>query len=210
MKSTATAVLTVMMCAASSACDQTAPTRLDVLYVVGSDGNFRTITAALEAAPAGTTIEVRSGTYSERVVVSKAGMKLRGSGATLDGAAPGQNGRGIGILVANAADVEISGFTVRNFERGIVLENATNTILRNNNVHANNSRTASTAPPLAPGVDLFEGVVLIRSSNNQVIDNVIRDNGHDGIMITGGSRNNIIRANRITNNGAQTVPGQFG
>jgi parallel beta-helix repeat protein len=29
-------------------------------------------------------------------------------------------------------------------------------------------------------------------------------------MVTDGSRNNIIRGNRILNNGAQTVPGRFG
>ena len=42
------------------------------------------------------------------------------------------------------------------------------------------------------------------------MNNTLRNNGHDGLMITGGSRNNIIRNNRIRDNGAQTVPGQFG
>ena len=210
MKSLAAATLTIAMCAGSWGCDSTAPTKLDVLYVVGADGNFRTIGAALDAAPAGTTIEVRGGTYAERLIIGKPGMKLRGSGAALDGTAGGLDGRGVGILIANVADVEISGFTVRNFERGIVLENASNTTLRGNTVHSNNSKAASTSPPLTSGVDLFEGVVLIRSSNNQVIDNVLRDNGHDGIMLTGGSRNNVVRANRMTNNGAQTTPGRFG
>ena len=191
-------------------CDTTSPTRRDVLYVVGSEGNFRTISAALEAAPQGTEIEVQRGTYAERVVITKPGMILRGQSAVLDGTAGGLDGRGIGILIQGVADVEISGFTVRNFERGIVLRSATNTTLRANEVHANNSKTANTAPPLAPGVDLFEGVVLIGSSNNQIIENILRDNGHDGLMVTEGSRNNTIRANRVLNNGAQTTPGRFG
>ena len=42
-------------------------------------------------------------------------------------------------------------------------------------------------------MDLFEGVVLLGSSGAQVTDNVLRNNGHDGLMIIGGSRNNIIR-----------------
>lgn len=186
-----------------------APGPTDVRYIVGLDGNFRSINVALAAAPAGEVIEVRGGPYAERVVIDKPGIKLRGVSAILDGATV-DGGRGIGIHVTGAADVEISGFTVRNFERGIVVQSATNTVIRGNEVHSNNSKTADTAPPLAAGVDLFEGVVLLAASNTEVSDNTLRDNGHDGLMITGGSRNNIVRGNRMRNNGAQTVPGRFG
>lgn len=198
-----------MACLLSAGCDSSSPTRAEVLYVVGTDGNFATIGAALRAAPNGETIEVRGGTYAERVVVNKPGIKLRATGATVDGASV-DGGRGIGVHVAGAQDVEISGFTIRNFERGIVVEGANNAVIRRNEVHSNNSKAANTAPPLAPGVDLFEGVVLMASSGVQVMKNVLRNNGHDGLMITGGSRNNIVRGNRILNNGAQTLPGQFG
>lgn len=203
-------MVTVLACANLGGCDKTSPTRAETVYAVGEDGNFRTIGAALNAAPPGTLIEIRPGTYAERVVIDKPGMKLRGQSAVLDGTAGSLDGRGIGMLISGVADVEISGFTVRNFERGIVLQNATNTLLRANEVHGNNSKTAGTAPPLAPGVDLFEGVVLLASSNNQIIDNILRNNGHDGLMVAQGSRNNIIRGNRILENGAQTVPGRFG
>ncbi len=204
------AVVIIAACAASWACNQSKVTPTDILYTVGVDGNYRTISAAVEAAPPGEVIEVHAGTYSERVVVSKPGMKLRGQSAIVDGSGGGLGGRGIGILVSGVADVEISGFTVRNFERGIVLQNATSTIVRRNDVYGNNSKAANTAPPLAPGVDLFEGVVLLGSSNNQVVDNMVHDNGHDGLQLAGGSRNNVIRSNRIANNGGQTTPGQFG
>lgn len=204
------AILAALLSSASAACNSsTSPSRTDVLYVVGADGNFRTITAALAAAPAGEVIEVRTGTYAERVVITKAGIKLRGVAAVVDGAGVG-GGRGVGIHVKGVADVEVSGFIVRNFERGIVVENASNTVISRNEVHSNNSKTADTAPPLAPGVDLFEGLVLLASTGAQVTDNVLRNNGHDGLMILGGSRNNIVRSNRMQNNGAQTVPGQFG
>lgn len=186
----------------------TAPS--SVIYVVGGPtANFLTITAALRAAPAGEIIEVHGGPYAERIVIDKAGIKLRGTSAVIDGAAV-DGGRGIGIQVSGVPDVEISGFTVRNFERGIVVQNAPGAIIRGNEVHSNNSKTASTAPPLAAGVDLFEGVVLVGATGAQVTDNVLRNNGHDGLMITGGSRNNIIRNNRMLDNGAQTVPGRFG
>lgn len=186
-----------------------APGRTDILYIVGPEGNFRSIGVALNAAPAGEVIEVRGGPYAERVVIDKPGMKLRGVSAIIDGSTV-DGGRGIGIHVIGVPDVEISGFTVRNFERGIVVQNTTNAVIRGNDVHSNNSKTAGTAPPLAPGVDLFEGVVLLGASNTEVSDNTLRDNGHDGLMITGGSRNNIVRGNRMRNNGAQTAPGRFG
>ncbi|CAN5854405.1 hypothetical protein BH18ACI5_BH18ACI5_26430 [soil metagenome] len=186
-----------------------APGRTDVRYIVGPEGNFRSISVALQAAPANEVIEVHGGPYAERVVIDKPGIKLRGVSAIIDGSTV-DGGRGIGVHVTGVADVEISGFTVRNFERGIVVQNATKTVIRGNEVHSNNSKTADTAPPLAPGVDLFEGVVLLGASNTEVSDNTLRDNGHDGLMITGGSRNNVVRGNRMRNNGAQTAPGRFG
>lgn len=208
--SSSVAAGSVLTCAfAASGCnkgnDATAPGSIS-LYVVGAQGNFRSINTAMNAAPEGETIEVQAGTYGERVVVTKRGMKLRGMSAVLDGAL--LDGRGIGIHVNGAPDVELTGFTVRNFERGIVVENAANT--RANEVHSNNSKDGSTAPPLAAGVSLFEGVVLIGATNAQITDNVLRNNGHDGLMITGGSRNNMVRGNRVLDNGAQTTPGRFG
>lgn len=193
-----------------AACHQAAaPSTLSHYMVGGPTPNFLTISAALNAAPAGEVVEVHGGPHAERVVITKPGIKLRGVSAVLDGATV-DGGRGIGIHVTGVADVEVSGFTVRNFERGIVVQNTRSAVIRQNEVHSNNSKTANTAPPLAPGVDLFEGVVLLGASGTQVSDNVLRNNGHDGLMIAGGSRDSVIRNNRILNNGAQTVPGQFG
>ena len=193
-----------------SGCDgsTTGPSQ-GALYVVGGPTrNFLTISAALKAAPPGEVIEVH-GAHAERVIIDKPGIKLRGVSAVLDGSTV-DGGRGIGIHVSGVPDVEVSGFTVRNFERGIVVQSAVGAVIRQNEVHSNNSKAANSAPPLAPGVDLFEGVVLLGASGAQVTENILRNNGHDGLMIAGGSRNNIIRSNRILNNGAQTVPGQFG
>jgi parallel beta-helix repeat protein len=190
-------------------CDDNGPAGPAVpLYLVGPTGNFRSIGAAINAAPEGEIIEVQAGSYAERVVINKRGIKLRGTSAVLDGAL--LDGLGIGIHIAGTADVEVSGFTVRNFERGVVVENATNASVQRSEVHSTTSKAGDTAPPLSPGVSLFEGVVLIGAVNTQVIDNVLRNNGHDGVMLLGGSRNNTIRNNRIRDNGVQTTPGLFG
>lgn len=202
-------IATGVLLAGLSGCGGTTAPSSVVRYTVGGPTpNFQTISAALRAAPAGEVIEVH-GAVAERVVIDKPGIKLRGVAAILDGSSV-DGGRGIGILVNGVPDVEVSGFTVRNFERGIVVQNAASTVIQRNEVHSNNSKTANTAPPLAPGVDLFEGVVLLGATGAQVSENVVRNNGHDGLMIAGGSRNNVIRNNRILNNGAQTVPGRFG
>lgn len=205
-----TVAAVALVCGVVVGCNSsTAPSASTALYVVGPTGNFRSINTALQAAPANEVIEVHGGPYAERIVIGKPGIKLRGVSAVLDGATV-EGGRGIGIHVNGAPEVEISGFTVRNFERGIVVQNATSAVIRDNEVHSNNSKRANSAPPLTPGVDLFEGVVLLASSEAELTGNVLRNNGHDGLMITGGSRNNIIRNNRILDNGSQTVPGRFG
>ncbi len=71
-------IITVLACMASVACDTTSPAPIDVLYVVGEDGNFRRIATALNLVPPGSIIEVRRGTYAERVVIDKPGIRTGG------------------------------------------------------------------------------------------------------------------------------------
>ena len=184
--------------AALIACSSSSPGGPSSAFQVGATGNFRLIQDAVNAAPEGAVIEISSGKYSERVVIGKS-VKLRATGAVLDGA--GAGGTGIGIFVSDAANVEVSGFTVQNFERGIVLQNASNAVVKGNEVRNN---TAKSAPPFTFGVTPWEGIVLIGSRNSDVTENFSHDNGHDGLMVTGGSSGNRIRNNRFTDNGAQT------
>ena len=180
------------------ACSRSSPGGPSSAFQVGPTGNFRLIQDAVNAAPDGAVVEIFAGNYSERVVIGKS-VKLRATGAVLDGA--GAGGTGIGILVSDAANVEVSGFTVQNFERGIVLQNASNAVVKGNEVRNN---TAKSAPPFTFGVTPWEGIVLIGSRNSDVTENFSHDNGHDGLMVTGGSSGNRIRNNRFTDNGAQT------
>lgn len=87
-----------------------------------------TITAAINAAPAGGTVRVRSGTYPERLQISKA-IRLVGLGATAP-VIDAQNS-GIGILL-RANQVEIEGLRVINgFGAGIKLEGVSGCQLKN-------------------------------------------------------------------------------
>ena len=87
-----------------------------------------TITAAMNAAPVGGTVRIRSGTYHERLQITKA-VRLVGLGAT----APviDAQGSGIGILVSTN-QVEIVGLQVIDgFGAGIKLEGVSGCLLKN-------------------------------------------------------------------------------
>jgi pectinesterase len=185
----------------AAACDNGPSGPSAPLFQVGASGNFRTIQEAVNAAQSGDVIQVLAGTYAEHVVINKRGIKLQAQNAVLDGLAGGLNGTGVGILVAGVPDVEISGLTVQRFERGIVLQNASNATIRNNEVRNNTFKGSGAA---TVGVTPFEGIVLFTSGNNELRDNFVHDNGHDGLIITDGSSGNRIVNNRFAANGAQT------
>lgn len=191
-------------------CDKTSsPTSpAGTLYVVsaGTDGNFRTVADAMKVVPDGQYIEVR-GALAERLVIDRPNIEIRGTGG---GGFDGQllDGRGTGIRIT-APGVKLSGLIVRGFEIGIMVDGAANVIIQDSDVHTNNNKTANTAPPLV-ATDAFNGIVLNGATNAQIINNVLRNNGHDGLTLQANSRNNVIRGNRVTGNGAQTDPGRFG
>lgn len=192
---------TLVLAALLPACDgDKGPTGASDGSTLRVPQDYRTIQEAIDAAGSGAVISVDAGTFSENVLISKSGLTLRGAGGrtVLDG-----SGRfGIGIHVRGASGVEVSGFVVQGFERGIVLENARDSRVRFNEVR----NSLDKQPPN----DLFEGIVLIASHGNEINDNFSHDNGHDGIMLIGGSSGNFIRANHTYDNGAQTAPGLTG
>jgi hypothetical protein len=101
--------------------------------------DYATIQAAVDAASPGDIIQVRAGVYNENVVIVTSGLRLHGSsGAVIDG--DGLTGSGILVLGTAAqpvTDVEVSGFEVRDFQRGIVVQLATQARIRGNDVHDN-------------------------------------------------------------------------
>jgi len=164
--------------------------------------DYSTIQAAVNAAAAGDTIQVKAGVYNEKVVVSTSAVRLHAtSGVVLDGAGLS----GIGILVRGASvaspvnDVEVSGFEVRNFERGIIVQWAVNVRVHHNEVHQNVDKL----PPLVLGD--AAGIELITTHLSEVSNNFVHDNGAGGIQLRVGSTQNTIRANRVYGNGTQVA-----
>ncbi|NEU57752.1 right-handed parallel beta-helix repeat-containing protein [Halorussus sp. MSC15.2] len=88
-------------------------------YVVANDGSkpYATVQDAIRAAPARATVEVRPGTYSESVRLSKPLSLVAPDGATLNGST--RNSGVDGIRLYNDANVTVSGFTVEGWDHGI-------------------------------------------------------------------------------------------
>jgi hypothetical protein len=85
---------------------------------------WRTIQHAADAATAGSTINVRGGTYAERVTINVSGsahdgyvtfQSYPGETAILDGDRLTPEGRSALLLIQNKSYVRIQGFEIRNY-----------------------------------------------------------------------------------------------
>jgi len=150
---------------------------------VGSSGaDFTGIQAAIDAAAAGQTIEVRGGTYRENVKVNKQ-VVLRGVDA--GGGKPVVDGVGRDSAVTLSADqITLEGFKLigsgRKFGDAGILVTSKNNTIRNNTAVKNHT-----------------GIMLHRSSGNTVTGNDAGENHNDGICLIGAARNTI--ANNTAN-----------
>lgn len=160
--------------------------------------DYATIQAAVNAASPGDTINVAAGVYNENVVIATSGLRLHASsGAVIDGA--GLTGSGILVLGTAAqpvAGVEVSGFEVRDFQRGIVVQLATQARILGNEVHDNIKW-----PGAAEALDQAVGIDLVTAHFSEVSENFVDNNGARGIGLRVGSTENVLRANRIYENG---------
>ena len=184
-----------------------------VITVDDSGGaDFTSIQAAVDAASAGDTIEVRTGTYVENVDVNKT-LTLIGDGAdvvTVRAANTGYN-----VLEVTADWVNISGFTVTgvaNYWRaGIRLIDADHCTIYENNCSDNYYSFGirldySSNNTLARNncSDNRYGICLVGSNSNTLTENGASSNWYDGIYLDCSSNNTLYHNNLDgnTNNNA--------
>jgi parallel beta-helix repeat protein len=173
---------------------------------VGNGGTASTIQEALEMVAEGGTVRVGPGIYGERVYVRKR-VTLVGDRAILDGLAGTERGIDFGVRI-EVSDVEFRGFTIQNWERGLVLDRVVNCRVTNNEIRRNYSKDP---PPISAGVTKSDGIVLDQSHQNEIAGNYVHDNGTLGLYIRNASARNRIHGNRLVDNGwQQESSGRFG
>jgi hypothetical protein len=192
-------LVAAMLLFMASAGRTSAQTKQVVLHV---PRDYSTIQAAVDAAAEGSIVQVAAGIYNENVVVSRSGVRLHAAaGVVLDGT--GLNGIGISVrgasLASPVSSVEVSGFAVRNFERGIIVQWAVEAVIRRNEVYQNVDKI----PPMLLGDGA--GIELVATHLSVISQNFVHDNGAGGIQLRVGSTQNIIRANRVNGNGTQRM-----
>lgn len=180
----------------------------------GKGGCSTTIGAAVAAAAANDVVLVASGSYHEDVVIGKP-LSLLGAGAenTIIDATGLLNGVNVdGFNHPGLAHVIVSGFTVQNANaQGIVVTNATDVTISNNDVTGNDRSldpVALQCPPLpayfqqGEAFDCGEAIHLSGVHHSVVSENLVHDNA-GGILVsddTGPNHDNLISANIVRDN----------
>ncbi|GAB4276995.1 MAG: hypothetical protein Fur0025_02540 [Oscillatoriaceae cyanobacterium] len=185
---------------------------------VSPTGSVRTITAALQQASSGTTIQLAAGTYGpeetfplelkEGVILKGnegalgAGVVITGGGRHLSRTYSNQN-----VAIVTQANTEIIGVTVTNPNTrgtGIWVENA-DTIIRNSSFVGNNREGIFAAGAAVPKIEnnqfinnMGNGVTLVGQSSGQVRGNMFDKTGF-GVTV-GQEAAPLIVSNQIKNN----------
>ena len=149
--------------------------------------DYATIQEAVDNAPEGGTVFVKSGSYRERVIIKKP-LSLIGEDPENTDISVSLLYRSYGAIEVLAEDVKISGFTIKDTHTGIIIKGGESPpsrckIIGNNIV--NNSRW---------GIFCTS---LVENQNHIISGNYIAGNG-DAMYVT--SSNSVISGNNITEN----------
>ena len=159
-------------------------------YVVAKDGtgNYSTIAAAIEAAPVGSRIEIRPGTYNESLTISKT-VHLLGVGSRSQIILEATTGR---ALTLNSGSGSVKNLTIRY----VGTKQTWYTI----NIGGGNWRIENN--DLTNKSDV--AVINLTAGNPTVTGNVIRDFNKEGIIIKGAATGTFTK-NSIYGGGAAMV-----
>jgi parallel beta-helix repeat protein len=192
------------------------------LTVCASGCDFAKIQPAIDAASAGATIAVQTGSYKENLTIrNKDGLTLKGAGAdqvTLDGNGLNQQNVTPGILILNSRNITVTGFKITDSRRGLEADDSTLLFIEANtfednlgqNIHLLRSQAEIKsnliqATQFDQGATASEGV-HIASSQATLMENVIKDNSDCGV------RTSVDTAEKISavNGSGNTITGNRG
>lgn len=152
------------------------------IYVGGSgDGNYTIIQKAVNNASDGDTIYVYSGFFYENIVINKSIALIGEKKHTtiIDGGIKDT------VIEIISDEVTITGFTIQSsslvFPKAGINISSSSVIITDNLIHNN-----------------YYGITLFHASNSTISDNIISDDDHCGIYMSG-SKDNVISSNSIRN-----------
>jgi len=209
------AMVAALCWAAASLFSQAAAANTLCVNPAGSNGCYKTIQSAVNAAASYDVIKVSPGVYAEDVTIGRP-LSLIGAGAHASVIDATKLANGIlvdGLNNPGLRDVTIAGFTVKNaLYEGVLLLSAAGIVVRDNSIINNDTIGpvfgSGAACDGQPGYETDEsgdcggGLHLIGTSASVVSGNFISGNA-DGILIsdeTAESRNNLIMGNVVTDN----------
>lgn len=209
------AMAAVLCWAAVSLFSQPATAKTLCVNPAGSNGCYKTIQSAVNAASSYDVIKVAKGVYAEDVTIGRP-LSLIGAGANSSVIDATNLANGIladGLNNPGLHDVIIAGFTVKNaLYEGVLLLSATGVVVRDNSIINNDTEGpvfgSGTACKGQPAYETDEsgdcggGLHLLGTSATVVSSNFISGNA-DGILIsdeTAQSRNNLLTGNVVTDN----------
>jgi parallel beta-helix repeat protein len=161
------------------------------VMVVSDDGtgDFDTLQEAVDAAHPGDLVQIRSGNYSERVVVDKnltiigdgPGAIISANGVPL---LPGSLASDSAVLVVrDAFDVVIEDVSFTGPEDGVIVRSSSNVTLRKITASGNGGN----------GVD-------VRSSANVTVSGTFSGNGDHGVRVRDGSTDVVVESSLMIGN----------
>ncbi|MGD0978809.1 MAG: NosD domain-containing protein [Candidatus Bathyarchaeia archaeon] len=142
--------------------------------------DYPTIQQAINHANPGDTVSVSAGTYYESLTIDK---NLALTGENRENTVLNGMGGDYGIQ-AISVNVVITGFKILNATTGIYVEQSYGSIISHNDITASQT-----------------GIWLHYSNSSTVSDNVVHDVAWSGIVFCGGSSENTITLNDVTNCG---------
>jgi hypothetical protein len=177
----------------------------------GAGGCFTSIQSALNASPAGATINVKPGTYQEDITISKP-ISLLGASAssTVIVAASTTPQNGVTITKVKGKTV-LSGFTIEDAPlAGISVQRSSGVVISNNVVQGNDKNLDISDPqnPTCNGAlsfdeqDCGEGINLNAVVSSVVQSNLVQNNA-GGVLLSddfGKNHANVVEDNGIQNN----------